>query len=195
MENNYVCHSGGCPGADLTWEQKAREYNIKTISYSFPGHVQFGKNPVVLTSEQLEEGWQQVLLCEKPIKRPLFRIKNNPYVKHLLCRNWFQVKNSDAIYAVGSLTNGNNKIVDGGTGWAVQMAINNDKNVFLFEQNLNQWFMYSYLANKFMEIYNIPPLTDNFAGIGTRAINENGEKAIQEIFKFNFYGQSKTIND
>jgi hypothetical protein len=35
---------------------------------------------------------------------------------NLLSRNYAQVKNADAIFAVGHLKNG---IVDGGTGWAV----------------------------------------------------------------------------
>jgi hypothetical protein len=35
---------------------------------------------------------------------------------NLLSRNYAQVKNADAIFAVGQLNNG---IVDGGTGWAV----------------------------------------------------------------------------
>jgi len=34
----------------------------------------------------------------------------------LLSRNYQQVRNSDAIFAIGTLKNG---IVDGGTGWAV----------------------------------------------------------------------------
>lgn len=186
MDNKtYICHSGGCPGSDMEWENQLKEYQIKTIAYSFQGHTQYGENPVVLTPEQLEEGWQQVLLCEKPIKRPLYKIKYNPYVRNLLCRNWFQVKNAEAIYAIGRLVIGSGKLVDGGTGWAVQMAINNNKSVYLYEQNFNQWFTYHYPENRFVQIYSTPHLTKHFAGIGTRGINESGKQAIQELLKFN----------
>jgi hypothetical protein len=185
MENKHICHSGGCPGSDMEWEIENIKYNIPTIAYSFPGHTQYGANQKVLNKDELQEGWDQVLLCEKPIKRPLYKIKNNPYVKNLLCRNWFQVKNSESIYAIGKLVIGSDKLVDGGTGWAVQMAINNNKPVYLFEQNFNQWYIYSSLFNKFTPIYVTPYLTNNFAGIGTRGINENGKQAIKEILKFN----------
>jgi len=186
MENKkYICHSGGCPGSDMEWEIQGREYNIPTISYSFKGHVQEGKYPKILTESELNEGWEHVQLVEKSIKRPLYKIKHNNYVKNLLCRNWFQVKNADAIYAIGVFVVGSDKLVDGGTGWAVQMAIKEHKPVWLFEQNFNQWFIYVNYSNKFIPVDIIPPLTENFAGIGTRQINENGKQAIKEIYKHN----------
>jgi hypothetical protein len=191
-QNNYVCHSGGCPGADMEWENQGNGYDIKTIAYSFPRHIQEGKNQNILTQEQLNEGWEQVLLCEKLIKRPLHKIKYNQYVKNLLCRNWFQVKNSEAIYAVGTLVIGSDKIVDGGTGWAIQMAVNSRKPIYLFEQNFEQWLIYHYPENKFVEINSIPTLTTNFAGIGTRKINDKGIQAISDILKFNLGGKNQT---
>lgn len=181
----YINHSGGCTGSDIEWENEGNKYGVVTISYSFPTHVQEGKNPKILNSDDLEEGWKQVLLCEKPIKRPLYKIKNNPYVRNLLCRNWFQVKNAEQIYAIGQLVVGSDKLVDGGTGWAVQMAINNHKPVYLFEQNFNHWMCYVPSHYKFVEVYGIPSLTENFAGIGTRQIQENGKQAIKEILKHN----------
>lgn len=42
-----------------------------------------------------------------------------------------QVKNSDAVFAIGHLVRG---IVDGGTGWAVQMAIDDGKPVYVYDQ-------------------------------------------------------------
>lgn len=49
-------------------------------------------------------------------------------------------KNSDAIYAIAEGFNGNT--VKGGTGWAVQMAIDSDKDVFVFDQSRSRWFTY-----------------------------------------------------
>ena len=47
----------------------------------------------------------------------------------------------------------------------------------------NQWYYFDYESNRF-EIYEkIPTLTKNFAGIGTRDINDNGVKAIVSLFK------------
>ena len=80
---------------------------------------------------------------------------------------------------------GSNKLVDGGTGWAVQMAINNNKPVWLFEQKFKQWMFYYPPKNRFEEINCIPSLSKQFAGIGTRQIDENGKQAIKEILKQN----------
>lgn len=185
MEIKYTCHSGGCKGSDIEWENECAKYGIPTISYSFGKHSQYGRNQVILTDEQLQEGWEQVLKCEKPIKRSLYNVKYNPYVKNLLCRNWFQVKNSQEIYAVGRLILGEDRLVDGGTGWAVQMAINNHKPVWLFEQVLNCWMIFYSAKHRFVEVNSIPHLVNNFAGIGTRQILDNGKEAIKNILQYN----------
>jgi hypothetical protein len=76
----------------------------------------------------------------------------------------------------------------GGTGWACQENIDNNKPIYVFDQNENSWYEYSYDDSKFIKIRYIPNLTQNFAGIGTRELNENGKKAIIELYKANFIG-------
>lgn len=178
---NYICHSGGCSGSDITWENEGYKYGVKTIGYSFYGHTQYSKNRKILTSEELNEGFEHVKIAAKELKRNP-NSKNN-YVRNLLARNWFQIKNSDAIFAIGKFIN--TKLVNGGTGWAVQMSIDNKKETFVFDQINNKWNKFNHSLLEFQTINNIPKLTENFAGIGTREINENGVKAIQEILKNN----------
>ncbi len=178
---NYTCHSGGANGSDIFWENEGNKYGVKTVAYSFYNHRQESKTPKILTVDELNEGFEHVMIASKSIKR-------NPkqqyqYVKNLLSRNWYQVKNSEAIFAVGKLLN--IKTVSGGTGWAVQMAIDNNKPVFVFDQELNYWLMYVYEVMEFKQLYNSPILTENFAGIGTRELNENGKNAIEEIYRSN----------
>ena len=109
---NYTCHSGGCPGSDMFWENEGYKYGVKTIAYSFYNHVQESKNQKVLTVEELNEGFEHVKIASKGIKRnPNVRY---PYVRNLLSRNWFQVKNAEAIFAVGKFIS--TKLVSGGTG-------------------------------------------------------------------------------
>lgn len=178
----FINHSGGCPGSDITWEKEGEKYGITTISYSFKNHIQQGKNQKILTVDELNEGFQHVLKANEVLKRN--PEKQPLYVQNLLNRNWFQVKNSESIFAIGYFFN--KKIVNGGTGWAVQMAIDEQKPVFVFDQDENCWKKYIYELNEFRQIYNIPKLTINFAGIGTRKIKENGINAIIEIIKNNF---------
>jgi len=177
----YINHSGGCKGSDISWEVFGNLYGIKTISYSFYGHKQDGEFPYIMNTEELLEGWKHVKEASKSIKRPLKYVEDNPYVRNLLCRNWFQVKHSDSIFAIGSFQNEQHTRVNGGTGWAVQMGIDNDKNVYFFDQPTNSWYQYYPTYKKFLKLYGTPELTENFAGIGTREITIDGENAIKQV--------------
>ena len=155
---------------------------MKTIAYSFYGHNISSKNKWILTNKQLNDGWEHVLIANNSLKRNISNI--SLYVKNLLSRNWFQVRESDCIFAIGILKSDHEVL--GGTGWAISMNIDNKKPTFVFEQNINSWYEYSFDENKFEKISYVPKLTENFAGIGTREINENGKKAIIELYRVNF---------
>lgn len=183
---DYICHSGGCPGSDMMWETEGLKYGIKTISYSFRNHVQEGKFPKILTLQELAEGWEHVKIADRTLRKNVINL-DSPYMRNLLCRNWFQVKNSDAIFAITTkfLTN---ETVDGGTGWAVQMAIDCDKPTFVFLQGQTGggWFRYKPITGFECMYGEKPKLTENFAGIGTRELNDYGRMAIRNILKQNF---------
>lgn len=67
------------------------------------------------------------------------------------------------------------------------MAIDNHKEVFVFEQELNHWFYWDYSDKKFSLLSEIPKITTvDFAGIGSRGINEKGIKAIESLFRKTF---------
>ena len=185
---NYINHSGGCEGADMCWENEGKDYGVITIAYSFYNHVQHSSNQHILTLAELAEGWQHVIIAEKTLNRHLERIIY-PYVRNLLSRNWYQVKNADAIFAISSFQK-KNETVKGGTGWAVQMAIDNNKPVFLFEQNDECWYQYDYNDKQFHVVTHTLVLTENFAGIGSRNLMLSGKIAITEIYKAHFIGRS-----
>ena len=176
---NYTCYSGGAQGADAVWELESIKHGFKVVAYSFDGHNTKSSNALILTPNQLKEGFKHIEAANKRLNRNIYNISS--YVKNLISRDYYQVKSSDSIFAIGRLQTEN--IVLGGTGWAVQIAIDLKKPIFLFEQNDNQWYYYDYESDKF-EIYEeTPKLTQNFAGIGTREINDNGIKAIISLFK------------
>lgn len=179
----YINHSGGAIGSDTEWEIQGLKYSVKTIAYSFAGHNHRSKNPYVLSPEQLIEGYTRCVTASATLKRP---IPDKPYVKNLLSRNWFQTKNAGAVFAIGTFVKGSKTLVDGGTGWAVQMAIDCNKPVYLFEQNENRWYDYDHVVKTFVVFHYTPTLTKNFAGIGTREINENGKRAIKEVYEKTF---------
>ena len=184
--SEYTNHSGGAQGADMEWENQGIRYGVKTNAYSFGNHSQKSKNQCKLTLEELKEGATQAEKASHTLKRPWKYIEDKPYVKNLISRNWFQVKNADCVYAVGTFVKGSKKLVDGGTGWAVQMAAEKNIPVFLFEQEMNSWFLRGPTDTEFVRIDYTPTLTPNFAGIGTREINANGKAAIGEVYKQTF---------
>jgi len=180
--SGYVNHSGGAAGADMAWETVGLQYKVHTVSYSFPKHNQYGQNPYLLSERELNEGYQHVLDASTALHRPVYRLSH--YVRNLLSRNWFQVKYAEAVFAIGELQS--TCIVNGGTGWAVQMAINVKKPVYVFDQSQYKcWLTFDYTKNLFVEC-TTPILTKQFAGIGTRNINDDGLLAIGEVYEVTF---------
>jgi hypothetical protein len=117
---------------------------------------------------------------------------------NLLARNWAQVKYSKQVFAIGYIVNPGEKVgkyyckskhqsVSGGTGWAVQMAIDNKKDVFVFDQIKSKWFRWSYSSISFIEMKEVPKIgVQDFAGVGTREILPNGIQAIKDIYTKTF---------
>jgi len=175
---NYTCYSGGASGSDFIFETESIKHNFKVVAYSFDGHNTKSSNTLILSPNQLKEGFKHIEITNKRLNRNIYNTSS--YVKNLISRDWFQVKNSDAIFAIGNLQTENT--VRGGTGYACSLAVDNKKPIYLFEQNDNQWYYYDYESDRF-EIYEEKPkLTEKFAGIGTREINNNGIKAIISLF-------------
>lgn len=192
---NYTCHSGGAlkkagednrrQSSDLVFEDIGHEFGVKTRSYSFKGHDTGSRKEYQVNTddkkyaETLAEADVQYVLAAAALGK---HETNKPYVRNMMLRNWFQVKHADAIFAVGKLV-GQGTQVDGGTGYAVQMAINNNKPVYVFNQNNNKWYKWE---GSGFELTDTPILTPNFAGIGTRDITDAGVEAIRTLFKRTF---------
>jgi len=170
---NYYNFSGGAKGSDTGWEIIGNKYDVKTVSFSFDNHRCLSPNRHILTDEELQEGWEMVLISATKMNK--YIENSNRYVRRLLSRNWFQVKNSESIYAIGMILNPGEKglkyknksnidIVDGGTGYAVMMSIETNKPTFVFDQYKNKWFTWNKKENTFVETEE-PKLTTKFAGI------------------------------
>jgi len=190
----YINHSGGAIGADFYWGETGAKYGVVSNHYYHGEKTPYGNCEI--SDEVYDEGRYEVAKAANYNYGYKYKtMKNN-----LLIRNWAQVKYSDAIFAIGHLAKPGEKLfpnqkedtrvatnaaVQGGTGYAVAMAILNNKPVYVFDMERNQWF--SCINNKW-EKTDTPILTKNFAGIGSRNINDNGIKAIEEVYL-------KTINN
>lgn len=184
-----TCHSGGAKGSDTIWEEESLKYGSKVKAYSYKTKYHISKNKVEISEEDFIEGIEMI----KKANRTLNRYGIHKYM-NLLSRNWSQVKYSDQIFAIGQIIQPGKKgekyynkskyeVVDGGTGYAVQMGIDNNKEVFIFDINDNKWYLWSQSFLKFVKCDD-PYITKlNFAGIGTRNITENGIQAIKDILE------------
>jgi hypothetical protein len=192
--DRLVCHSGGAAGADTYWETIGTNYGVKTKAYSYKTKYHTTENKVEISDTDYEEGVKEITKANRVLSRyGIHKFMN------LLARNWSQVKYSDEVFAIGTIVEPGKKgskgfynksefqVVDGGTGYAVQMAINNGKFVYVFDQDKDKWFRWSYTSLKFIEVTKPLKISyENFAGIGTREIKPNGIKAIEEIYKLTF---------
>jgi hypothetical protein len=74
----------------------------------------------------------------------------------------------------------------GGTGYAVQMAINENKPVYIFDMQYNRWFK---CIDGQWSYSDVPVLTKHFAGIGSHEdseFTEAGREAIRQVYRKTF---------
>jgi len=192
----FTNHSGGANGADTSWDVIGRSYGMTRNNHYY--HEE--KTPIgnkQISESDLNEGKVE---SAKAASRN-FGYKYKTMKDQRLVRNWAQVKYSDSVFAIGEIAATGDKLfpnqrndtrtainpsVMGGTGYAVGMAINNKKPVYVFNQKKGSydigWYKYDPSKSDFVRT-ETPILTENFAGIGTREINEHGRKAIEEAYK------------
>lgn len=176
------------------FETIGANYGVKTNAYSYKTSYHTGKNKVEISDEDYQQGVDEINKANKV----LCRYGISKYM-NLLARNWSQVKYSTQIFAIGYIIDPGVKspkgfyskskyqIVDGGTGYAVQMGVNHNKDIYVFDQLKLSWFRWSYISLKFIEIKEeIKIKSENFAGIGTREIKPNGIKAIEDLYQKTF---------
>jgi len=188
-KNNIICHSGGAKGSDTYFETIGEEFGVKTKAYSYKTNYHQSKNKVEISDSDYKEGVEEINKANKLLNRYGIHKYMN-----LLARNWAQVKYSDQVLAIGTIIKPGSKgskgyynrskyeVVDGGTSYAVQCAINNEKMVYVFDQIQNKWFRWSYSSLSYVDC-DCPKIEyQNFAGIGTREINPNGIQAIRDVF-------------
>lgn len=189
----FTNYSGGALGSDTEWKNVAKQFGIETVDY-IPSTLN-RLNETQL--KEVEDAYQQ---AAKDLGRNT--LDKNSYSGQLVRRDYLQAKAGDSVFAIGTILNpgdtnskgykikSKHQSVDGGTGYAVQMAINLEKPVYVFDQPKNSWFKADYKEDlfgkktfdSFIEV-DTPKLTPKFAGVGTRELKSNGKNAIREVFE------------
>lgn len=200
----YYNYSGGAKGADTAWDQIGREYGVTNHKHFRPEDL----------ARYKPEDQDRIEAAYKKAQEALGRkfLEKNTFVGGLVRRDFLQVAYSDAVFAVSSIVakGATNKEgytakstqVDGGTGYAVQMAIDLGKPVYVFDQGRNQWFQAVYQTTtdgkkQFTGFTksDVPVLTKKFAGVGSRELQDNGRQAIRDVYQKTFGPLSKNVDD
>src|SRR5215467_9601479 len=103
----------------------------------------------------------------------LFTRRNNLFA-------WFW--SSSVVICVGHILD--DATVKGGTGWGAEFAKLCNKPLFVFDQDTNQWNRWS--GTSWVASPNPQIAHHHFTGTGTRFLNDNGRKAIDELFARSF---------
>ena len=131
----HVVYTGGAKGTDELVEQMARQFGMQVEVLVPPNHprAQFVTPSTVevlmLANPHLHQAAHK--LCK--------RMPTHFYTLQLLQRNYQIAKKAHTIYAFGILEK-DAKRVKGGTGWTVQLALDQGKEVYLFDIPSQTWY-------------------------------------------------------
>lgn len=180
VRNKFTLHSGGAQGSEATFGRLAEEYNINEVNYSFEGHITERKNGIkILTEHELKKADVSLDYISKLMHR---KYKETYIFKRILQTVFYQIFNSEEVFVIGNITE--HQTVKGGTGWGAELAKIMNRPLYVFDQEREFW---SFWKGKYWQKCERPKITqENFAGIGTRLIKENGIDEIKQLFKDSF---------
>ena len=134
--NEHTLYTGGCDGVDVCAEDVAR-------SMGFQVHVKIGpshRRSAFITPISYPE----LKMADPHIQKANIFLKRKieglpPFYMELLQRNWFVIKDATAVYAFGEFSDQQKSQVKGGTGWSVQMALDANKTVYVYDTKSLTW--------------------------------------------------------
>lgn len=211
----FTNHSGGALGVDSDGDAIGREFNVTKHIHYYTG-VRSEKNAPngnqEVTSADKIEGARKVAQAANKMWGNQIDGEIVPYSyatmkDDKLIRNWSQVKYSEGIYAIAPIglkgdpwiedvktRKPNPRIllkdgVQGGTGYAVEMGIQNGNKVYVFNTQPNDKYevgWYQIINSQYVKLTQTPTLTKNFALVGSRANPEIGKQAIRDLYQQTF---------
>lgn len=184
MLEDKFCYSGGAFGSDFLFDQLGCELGYKTVIWSFRGHNRNEtKNSIIkeLTQKALNEKYYIISSVRKTLNR---RQSSSQYIENLMLRNVFQItgikQQTDLVIAIGRIKN---NIVEGGTGYAVEVAKIFNKPIIVVDKINCQIYLYNYDSNQFEKIdinyaKSLYKQAKIFTGIGSREIDCDALKPV-----------------
>lgn len=175
-----VLFSGAANGAESAFGTAAERHGIDEVNFTFEGHNDARTRGIrVLTHEELAHGDVSLSYVSSLMHR---RYPDTPLFRKVLQSIWHQINNGQEIYVVGWILD--DLTVKGGTGWGAEFAKLCNKPLYVFDQKKSDWFHWS---GESWEPNATPVITHpHFTGTGTRFLEDNGRKAIDDLLDASF---------
>ena len=178
-----ILFSGGAPGAEARFGDCAERHGVEEVNFTFDGHrIDRHRGVRVLNHEELQNGDVSLAYVSKLMHR---RYTDAPTIRKILQTIWYQVNNGQEIYVIGTILD--DGTVRGGTGWGAEFAKICNKPLHVFDQEKNSWFTWNGEEWEKRSSTSGPLITHvHFTGTGTRTLQPNGRKAIDDLFNRSF---------
>ena len=174
--NGRVLYTGGAEGVDALAEELARRYDMSVCVIIPPTHSRAVRSTPLMES-MLHEGLQHVLRANKTLQRSL---PNNVLKTGLLQRNYWVVRDTNLVLAFGHFDTAKPHMLQGGTGWSVQMALEQQKPVCVYT---DRWYQFDYPQQRFVQCH--PPYLhpQNTTIVGSRRITLQMTQELRNLFQ------------
>jgi hypothetical protein len=178
-----VLYSGGANGAEAEFGAAAERFGIEEVNFTFEGHTVARQRGLrALTTEELQKGDVSLEYVSRLMNR---RYTESPTFRHILQTIWYQINRGQEIFVIGEILD--DKTVKGGTGWGAEFAKLCNKPLYVFDQKRNAWFNWHAMDWAECGKGKEPRIGHtHFTGTGTRFLEDNGRKAIEELFTRSF---------
>jgi len=178
-----ILFSGGAQGAEAAFGAEAERHGIEEVNFTFDGHaIERHRGLRMLNHEELLAGDVSLEYVSRLMNR---RYTKGPTLRKILQTIWYQVNSGQEIYVVGHIED--DQTVRGGTGWGAEFAKLCNKPLFVFDQARDRWFSWTGGSWQPNAAEQLPAITHlHVTGTGTRVLEDNGRRAIRELFERSF---------
>jgi hypothetical protein len=182
-KDQFILFSGGANGAESAFGANAERFGIEEVNFTFEGHALVRQRGLrFLTHEDLKNGDFSLEYVSRLLNR---RYSESKTIRKIMQSIWYQINHGQEIYVIGEILA--DKTVKGGTGWGAEFAKLCNKPLWVFDQKRDGWFRWNESDWVPCGPGDEPVIRHiHFTGTGTRYLEENGRKAIEELFARSF---------
>lgn len=188
-----VCFSGGSKGADQVFGEQAERVGHTVQHYTFFNHLSPCKKVVRLNVIDLLAADDYLKVAARILGRSY--PPKTEYVTNLLRRNYYQIENTEKIFAVGLFETDTTQDtlfgsmhtgpIKSGTGWTVALGIiAGIKEIYFFDHVVNQWFEFVPGSNpwQWKQVDSVPRPSGWYTGIGSHDLPAHGSDEIKNLY-------------